>query len=121
MMGEITPILKMQDMGNKNHYVPLWLMFVLSSFTLIVHLMNMIVALLGEKQSQNIEDSEYINYQVKLAFVVENWNLLPFDKKERLRANYLVAGFFSEEEDEEEEALNDLRDDFNSLHTKHND
>jgi len=58
--------------GDETQGVWLWLYFVIASFVILVHLMNMLIAVMGETFSSNNEVKDRLKTQSHLRFVVDN-------------------------------------------------
>lgn len=41
------------ELGTASQYVQLWLLFLVATFTIIIHLMNMLIAIMGQTFSTN--------------------------------------------------------------------
>ena len=99
----------------------LWLVYLITTFTLLVHMVNMLVAIMSETFAKNREFSDQIILKSKLRFVIDNWSIKDDAfGKDRLKINYLVAALLNEDDDEEIEIIKDIQDDFKQLkyHTK---
>ena len=56
-----------------------------------IHMLNMLIAIMGEIFSNNNENKESKKKMSQLAFVVENWWIDPIEDKEKIV--YLLAAF----------------------------
>ena len=77
--------------------------FGLASFLLLIHLLNMLIAIMGETFAQNNEIKHQQQVKSHLQFVIENRWIDPIPHKDKIR--FLVAAMLSEEENEEQEQL----------------
>ena len=77
----------------------LLLLFVGLSFFMCIHLLNMLIAIMGESFAQNNEVKEAKKKISQLQFVVENWWLDPIKDKKKIV--YLVAAFNVDDEDQD--------------------
>ena len=84
------------------------LLFVGLSFFMCIHLLNMLIAIMGESFSQNNEVREAKKKISQLQFVVENWWLDPIKDKQKIV--YLVAAFNIEDEDQDMEKFEKLNE-----------
>ena len=67
------------------------IVFLALSFFMCIHMLNMLIAIMGEIFSNNNENKESKKKMSQLAFVVENWWIDPIlDKKQIV---YLLAAF----------------------------
>ena len=97
------------ELGNGDQGKWLWLYFEIASFVILVHLMNMLIAVMGETFSSNNEIKDRLKTQSHLRFVVDNLWMDAIKDKEKI--TYLIAAFEKKEEDEDVEMLKELRDD----------
>ena len=58
--------------GNSYDYFALWLLFIAASFVLLIHLLNMLIAIMGESFAQNNEQKAVRRSQSHLRFVLDN-------------------------------------------------
>lgn len=72
-------------------------------FLLQIHLLNMLIAIMGETFSKNNETKDIQTTRSHLAFVMDNWFIDPIKNKNRIK--YLVVAFAKEEENVESEML----------------
>jgi len=100
--------------GSSSQELILWIIFLLATFTLIIHLMNMLIAIMGETFSKNNEVADENREREHLKFIMENQWMNPLgDSKSKI--NYLVTAFLNEEEEEDIEILMDLQDDITEM------
>jgi len=85
----------------------LWLLFIALSFFIIIHMMNMLVAVMGDTQASNAEVAELLLTKSRLKFVMDNW-LFDALGKEKERIRYIVAALSHEEEDEDTEMAREI-------------
>lgn len=86
-----------------------WFMvyFVLASFILLIHLLNMLIAIMGETFSNNNEIKHKTTIQSHLRFVLNNWWRDPI--KDKTKVVYLITAFLREDDvDEDGAAIQDL-------------
>lgn len=77
------------------------IVFLFLSFFMCIHMLNMLIAIMGEIFSNNNENKESKKKMSQLAFVVENWWIDPIlDKKQIV---YLLAAFKIDDQDENDE------------------
>lgn len=62
--------------GDKNSQGMLYFLFILSVFIIMIHLLNMLIAIMGNTYQVNNEKSTQITYRDHLKFVLDNWFLL---------------------------------------------
>ena len=87
----------------------LWIVYIVTTLTLLVHMMNMLIAIMSETFAKNREFSDQIRLKSQLRFVIDNWSLKDdaFGKGMG-KINYLVAALLNEEDDDEIEIIKDI-------------
>lgn len=93
--------------GNKYDYFVLWMLFVAASFVLLIHLLNMLIAIMGESFAQNNEQKAVRRSQSHLRFVLDNMWFDAIENKSKMI--YLITSFLSEEDSENVEILHTLQ------------
>ena len=85
----------------------LWILFALASFLLLLHLLNMLIAIMGETFAVNNEVKQVQQLKAHLTFVIENWWIDPIEEKNKIK--YLICAFLKDEEKLEVEILQELK------------
>ena len=67
------------------------LYFILASFMLLIHLLNMLIAIMGETFSNNNEIKHKTTIQSHLRFVLNNWWRRPIPNEKKVV--YLITAF----------------------------
>lgn len=95
----------------------LWALFVLATFLVLIHMLNMLIAVMTETFTVNNENEQATRLKEHLRFVVDNWwTLKKLDAEEnRGQVNYLIAAWAYEEDEEEVEILKELQDEVNEM------
>lgn len=105
--------------GKRSQELVLWLLFLLATFTLCIHLLNMLIAIMGETFAKNSEAADQNRMREHLLFIMDNWGLDPLgDRKTKI--NYLVTAFLNEEDEEDVEILKDLQEAVNEMRLQSN-
>ena len=105
--------------GKRSQELVLWLLFLLATFTLCIHLLNMLIAIMGETFAKNSEAADQNRMREHLHFIMDNWGLDPLGTK-KSRINYLVTAFLNEEDEEDVEILKDLQEAVNEMRLQSN-
>jgi len=105
--------------GKKSQELVLWLLFLLATFTLCIHLLNMLIAIMGETFAKNSEAADQNRMREHLLFIMDNWGLDPLGEQ-KTRINYLVTAFLNEEDEEDVEILKDLQEAVNEMRLQSN-
>jgi len=108
-LGEVGGI-DQYEIGTPHHTILLWVLFIMTSFVLILHMLNMLVAIMGNTFANNTEVEAQNKMKSKLRFVIDNWWIDAIGQ-EKHRICYLVAALFNEEDDEDVEILKDVQED----------
>lgn len=109
------------DLGeNQYDHAVLWILFVAASFVLLIHLLNMLIAIMGESFTQNNEQKAVRRSQSHLRFVLDNWWFNEVDSNEdrNKKIIYLVTSFLSEEDSENVEILHTLQGSLNEINNR---
>jgi len=90
------------ELGNKGNKLMLYSVFCLSTFIIMIHLLNMLIAIMNNTFSENNEVADQLKYKDHLKFVLDNWFLLPyvFNKKGK-NCKYLITAFSNKDDDED--------------------
>lgn len=96
--------------GIYNSDYVLYFVFILTAFTMIIHLLNMLIAIMGNTFSKREPVRDQIRLRDHLTFVIEHWymNYLVFNNRDTQRTKYVITAFIADEEDESQEILSDL-------------
>ena len=97
VMGEVDVDSFNQDGGDKYH---LYLLFLVSSFIMIVVLLNMLIAIMGNTFAERMPLSAQITIADRLRFVLDHWHLKHQVQKDF--KNYNVAAFTSDFEQDDQ-------------------
>ena len=95
------------DLGGSTENLILWIMFYVASFLLVIHFLNMLIAIMGETFSQNHETKRIQQIQSHLRFVLDNTYIDPISDKDKI--TYLVTAFVNEEDSQESERLAEIQ------------
>ena len=95
----------------------LLLLFVGLSFFMCIHLLNMLIAIMGETFGANNETKDIQQLKSHLYFVLKQWNYLKeIPNKERVR--FLISAVVKEDETKEMEILESIKSEFDILDNK---
>ena len=61
--------------GASGQEVILYTLFIVSSFTMTIHLLNMLIAIMGNTFNKRVEVAEQVQVREHLKFILDNWNL----------------------------------------------
>lgn len=111
-IGELSADDNMFDISdNIVTQIILWVLFVAATFLVLIHMLNMLIAVMTETFTVNNENKQETRLKEHLQFVVDNWFTLKTKTNSKSTyANYLVAAWAYEEDEEEVEILKDLQD-----------
>ena len=87
------------------------------SFFLVIHLSNMLIAIMGESFTKNNEIKESKKRVQQLSFVVDNWWIDPIPNKQNIV--YIVGAFSIDIEDDEQEQFNKINEKIDKLTSVH--
>jgi hypothetical protein len=89
--------------------VILKLLFFLLSLFMCIHLLNMLIAIMGQSFDKNAEIAESNRKISQLEFVVNNWWIHPIKNKKKII--YFVAAFNVLDENQNESKMEELSND----------
>lgn len=95
--------------GNQEEQMWLQIVYYIASFLLIIHLLNMLIAIMGNQLSNNTQNQRLIRQQEKLRFVLDKWawkDYIIFSKKKNNwmgipcvdEIKFIICAFISEDE-----------------------
>ena len=87
----------------------LWILFFLATFLVLVHMLNMLIAVMTDTFTVNNESEQETKMKEHLQFVMDNWwTLKKMDKTTKTKTNYLIAAWAYEEDEENIEIHKEL-------------
>ena len=101
-----------------HHQDILWVLFAFSTFAIIIHLLNMLVAIMGNTFSHNSEIKEKVLLRSKLKFTMDNWwikNAIAKDEAREQKISYLICALFNEEDEDDVEILKDVEEEVKEM------
>jgi len=107
-LGELNADGDFFAMGTKSQELILWILFICATFLMIITMMNMLIAIMGETFANNSEVADENRLREHLQFIVDHWFIDPFSERGKHRINYLMTAFLNEEDEEDVEILKDL-------------
>lgn len=100
------------DLGEKSQSGILYLLHCMTAFIIMIHLLNMLIAIMGNTFSERQANVDRIFYKDHLNFVLDNWYLIKTAFGGNLRdVKYIFAALTVEEDNEEQEMLENLQED----------
>lgn len=81
------------DLGDRTQRLYLYTVYCVCVFIFMIHLMNMLIAIMGNTYAIRNEVIDLVKYQDHLKFVLDNWFLLNSAFKDTKKLNYIVAAF----------------------------
>ena len=78
--------------GDASQRTMLMILYLLGVFIFALHLMNMLIAIMGNTFAMRTEVVNEVKYADHLSFVIDNWVLLPWAFKDISKFKYIVAG-----------------------------
>ena len=87
-----------------------WLiiLFLGMSFFMCIHMLNMLIAIMGETFASNNETKKMQNLRSHLRFVMDNWWIDPIKDKHKIK--YLITAFLKDDAEDEIEILSELKE-----------
>lgn len=83
--------------------------YIMAQFLMIIHLLNMLIAIMGETFVNCKEIGHLVKIQDHLAFVIDNWYLSPISIPDKEKLVFIVTAFLVNEKTDDNEILKDLK------------
>ena len=96
-------------------------LFYLSTFVFMLHLFNMLIAIMGDTFAKNNEVQNQIKIKDHLGFVLDNWYLNELQKEKTMQIKYIMSAFAIHDEQDDTEmirAVYDRVDELDEVMTK---
>lgn len=93
-------------LGNRGQKVYLISVYVLASFTLLIHLLNMLIAIMSDEFAVNNEIKHKIKIHEQLGFCLEYWGYKKYVFENTLK--YIVCAFSQDDEDKDRDLLKNV-------------
>ena len=78
--------------SNKTGWV-LYILFLMAVFTQMIHLLNMLIAIMGNTFGERTEVSNLIQVRDHLKFVMDNWHMNDTSFKNKSKIKYIITAF----------------------------
>lgn len=98
------------DLGDASQSRFLYVLFIAAQFIMLIHLLNMLIAIMGDTFGQRNEVAEQIKIKDHLAFVIDNWYLKDFSLGNIKDINYIITAFSIEAAEDENEQFTKLEE-----------
>ena len=108
-------------LGNNNMGKVLYILFLTASFTQNIHLLNMLIAIMGNTFGERTEVSNLIQVRDHLKFVIDNWHMNDTSFKNKSKIKYIITAFNQDEKEVEEGPIEELRTYFQTVNAHRND
>ena len=103
------------DLGTAESRAVLYLVFYLAVFWLLIHFLNMVIAIMGNSFSERSGVAGAIMTRNHLSFVVDNWSLMSIAVKERDELKYIITAFFAQPDTQGTSMLRELKGEISKL------
>ena len=81
------------SVGDGTQYPILLTLFVFACVTIILHFLNMLIAIMGNTFAERAEVGAQIMTKDHLRFVMDNWLLMNIAFRDKSRIKYIIAAF----------------------------
>lgn len=100
------------DIGtNSSQSNTLYILYTLSTFIMLIHLTNMLIAIMGETFSTRGAVADQIKVKDHLRFVMDHWHLSNLSFKAKKKIKYIITAFHISEEQNDSQQITNLRED----------
>jgi hypothetical protein len=86
------------ELGDGSQSKYLYSLNIAAQFILLIHLLNMLIAIMGDTFGQRNEVAQQIKIKDHLAFVIDNWYLKDFSLGNIKEINYIITAFHIEQD-----------------------
>ena len=87
------------DIGdNSSQTNTLYTLYTISTFIMLIHLTNMLIAIMGETFGDRRAVADEIKIKDHLKFVMDNWHLSDMTFKNKEKIKYIITAFHLSEE-----------------------
>ena len=83
------------------------------SFFMCIHLLNMLIALMGDSFQKNNEMADTEKVITQLNFVVDNWWIDPIKNKDKIV--YIIAAFAIQDHDKNQSTIDQLNTEVDNM------
>lgn len=87
----------------------LYTLYFFCTFLMLIHLTNMLIAIMGETFSNRREVTEQIKMKDQLRFVMDNWHWKDHTFKDIKKYKYIIAAFNFEDNKNDKQEISHLR------------
>ena len=98
------------ELGDAKQYNYLTGLYIAAQFTMLIHLLNMLIAIMGDTFGKRNEVAEQIKIKDHLAFVIDNWYLKDYSLGDPKQINYIITAFHVHNHEEKNEVLEKLQE-----------
>ena len=84
-------------------------LFCVTAFVIQIHLLNMLIAIMGNTFAERKEIVRQIKIRFKLLFIVENWYLVSWALRDSEKMKYIITASLSKTQDEDQQMMQFLR------------
>lgn len=86
------------SVGDATQFNALIVLFVVACVTIILHFLNMLIAIMGNTFAERAEVGAQIMTKDHLRFVMDNWLLMNIAFRDKSRIKYIIAAFQANDE-----------------------
>ena len=98
------------SVGDGRMSILLQIVFWVACFIILIHLLNMLIAIMGNTFSVGNESLEQQKYKQHLRFVVDNWFMRRFAFENIRSVKYIIAAFSACEDDNHDPLVEEIKD-----------
>lgn len=85
--------------GKSSQSTALYTLYAIATFIMLIHLTNMLIAIMGETFSNRREVADQTRQKDHLRFVVDNWHLGNLSFEDMSKVQYIIAAFHIDDEE----------------------
>lgn len=94
LLGDANP--EAFELGNKSQFPWLTIMYIITTFIIMIHLLNMLIAVMGNTFNERAAIANELFYQNQLRFVRNQWHLINLNFNKLRQIKFLIAACHEE-------------------------
>lgn len=88
----------------------LHIIFWIACFVVMIHMLNMLIAIMGNTFNVGNENIDQQKYREHLRFVVDNWFMRKLAFKDIESVKYIITAFSADDDHEEDPIFHEIKD-----------
>ena len=102
-------------LGTADSRAVLYLVFYVAMFCLVIHLLNLVIALMGNSYGEGAACAAQVTTRNHLSFVLENWFLMSTAARDSHEVKYIITAFLAQPDTQAVSMLSELKGEISKL------